>query len=289
MKGKKMVDDSAGSNQEKAEPQLWGATNEPAPPQPTIACLVADLFFVPRLVDVINQLGGVPLVVETPIALVEAVDRAFPVLVLVDLATPGDWEGAIARIKHRPHSRQTPIYAYGAHVEPEILQRARRAGADHAWARSRMMKDLAQVIERHIRPPVRYPNGWDDELSEKAKRGVHEFNQRDYFEQHEWFEEAWMEEQRPIRDMYQGILQVGVAFYLIEEDNWAGALKMFRRGLPRLRDLPGVCQGIDLATFRAQAEAIHAEVVALGSERMEAFDRSLFPRLHVVEDWPPGA
>ncbi len=258
------------------------------PRKPAVVCLAADLFFVPRLIDVINAQGGVPVIVETPAALVDAVDRTFPVLALVDLAVAGDWEAAIARIKHRPHSRQTPIYAFGAHVEPAILQTARRAGADHAWARSRMMGELPQVVERHIRPPVRYPSGWDDELSEKARRGVSEFNKREFFEQHEWFEEAWMEEQRPIRDMYQGILQVGVAFYLIEEDNWAGALKMFRRGLPRLRDLPEVCQAIELATFRAQAEAVHAEIAALGAERLNSFDQSLFPLIELVEDWPPS-
>ncbi len=170
----------------------------------------------------------------------------------------------------------------------EIILIKGRAGADHAWARSKMMGDLPQVVERHIRPPVRYPDGWDDELSEKARRGVCEFNKREYFEQHEWFEEAWMEEQRPIRELYQGILQVGVAFYLIEEDNWAGALKMFRRGLPRLRDLPEVCQAIELATFRARAEAIHAEVAALGAERLDAFDQDLFPQIELAEEWPPS-
>ena len=47
-------------------------------------------------------------------------------------------------------------------------------------------------------------------------------------------ERAWMAESRPIRDLYQGVLQVGLAFLQIEQGNWAGALKMFRRGLPRL-------------------------------------------------------
>ncbi|MCB0075629.1 MAG: DUF309 domain-containing protein, partial [Caldilineaceae bacterium] len=102
---------------------------------------------------------------------------------------------------------------------------ARAAGADHAWARSKMTADLVDVVKRHVSPPVRYPTGWDDRLSAKAQQGVHEFNRGEFFEQHELFEEAWLEEPRPIREMYQGILQVGVAFYLIEQDNWAGAVK----------------------------------------------------------------
>ena len=61
---------------------------------------------------------------------------------------------------------------------------------------------------------------------------------------------------------------MGVAFYQIEEDNWAGALKMFRRGLPRLRTLPPVSQGVDIARFRSDAEVIHVEVTELGPDRL---------------------
>ena len=82
-----------------------------------------------------------------------------------------------------------------------------------------------------------------------------------------------------MREMYQGILQVGVAFLQIERDNWRGALKLFRRGLPRLRALPTECQGVDVASFRSVAETIHAEVTALGPERLHEFDRSRFPTI----------
>jgi CheY-like chemotaxis protein len=253
-------------------------------PKPAVACLVEDIFFVPRLTDVIERLGGVPVLAETAEALVDAVDRTFPVLVLVDLNAAGDWQTAIRRLKHRPHSKRTPVYAFGAHVEPAVLQAARQAGADHAWARSKMMSDLPTVVERHLHPPVRYLEGWDDELSALAKRGVAEFNRGDYYEQHEYFEAAWMEEARPIRDLYQGILQVGVSFYLIEQDNWTGAVKMIRRGLSLLRDLPAVSQGIDLAAFRAQAEYVHAALTALGPERLGDLESGLFPQIELVEE-----
>ena len=59
---------------------------------------------------------------------VDAVDRYFPVLGLVDLATPGDWATAISRCKLRPHTAAMPIIAFGSHVEVATLkQRARRA------------------------------------------------------------------------------------------------------------------------------------------------------------------
>ena len=189
----------------------------------------------------------------------------------------GDWETAIQRCKLSPQNRQIPLYAFGSHVDTETLRRARLAGADHAWARSKMMEELVAVVQRYVQPPAREVDGCADSLSRVAVAGLLEFNRRDFFEQHEYLELAWNEESRPVREMYQGILQVGLAFLQIERGNWRGALKMLRRGLPRLREMPAECQGVDMASLRAAAENIHAEVTALGPERLSEFDRSRFP------------
>lgn len=259
-------------------PTQTPGTDTPAGAPPVLV-LADDLFFVTRLCDVIRGVGGRPIVVENGDGLVEGVDLHFPVLVLADLKTPGDWESAIRRCKLTPHNRQIPIYAFGSHVDTATLARARKAGADHAWARSRMMEELVAVVQRHVDPPARAPEGCDESPSRAAVAGLLEFNRGDYFEQHEYLELAWNEEARPIRDLYQGILQVGVAFLQIERGNWRGALKMFRRGLPRLRTLPPVCRGIDIASLRRTAEEIHSEIGALGPERLAEFDRSRFPAI----------
>lgn len=250
--------------------------------QPAVVCLETDLLFATRLQDVIVAQGGEAVITETPEAFVDAIDHYFPVLALVDLQTPGDWPLAIMRTKMRPHSRQIPLYAFGSHVDVDALQAARKAGADHAWARSKLVAELVTVVEQHLHPPVAYLDGWDDKLSDLARRGLQDFNQGEYFEQHEHLEAAWLAESRPIRLMYQGILQVGVAFLQIQRGNWTGALKMFRRGLPRLRTLPPVCQGVNIAAFRNAAEAIHAEVSALGPERLAEFDQCRFPQIEFV-------
>lgn len=251
--------------------------HESAPP--VVVILEPDLFFVPRLEDVVRRAGAEAVTVETPADFLAAVDRRFPVLAMVDLATPGDWMAAIRRCKLRPQSRALPIYAFGSHVDAATLQAARRAGADHAWARSRFMTELPAIVKLHVQPPVVYPEGWDEPPGALALQGIAAFNRGEYFEQHEFFEAAWLAEARPVRDMYQGILQVGVACLQIERANWAGAIKMLRRGLPRLRALPPVCQGIDLAAFRNTAAMIHAELVELGPEQMNEFDRRCFPQI----------
>ena len=109
--------------------------------RPAVVILEQDLFFSVRLEDVVRAAGGDPITVEDADLFVAAVERTFPTLALLDLKTPGDWETAVRQCKMKPHTRQTPIYAFGSHVDVETLQRARKAGADHAWARSHMMEE----------------------------------------------------------------------------------------------------------------------------------------------------
>ena len=235
--------------------------------RPAVVIVEPDLFFSVRLEDVVRAAGGEPVTIVNADQFVATVERYFPVLALLDLKTPGDWESAVRQCKVKPHTRQTPVYAFGSHVDVETLRRAREAGADHAWARSRMMEQLVEVVGRHIAPPVRELEGSDEPPSRAAVAGLLAFNQGRFFDQHEYLELAWNEETRPVRDVYQGILQVGVAFLQIERGNRRGALKLFRRGLPKLRGVADVCQGISVGEFRTKAEQIHRALSAVDPEQ----------------------
>ncbi len=247
--------------------------------KPTVVILEPDLFFSIRLEDVVRAAGGEPVTIEAADRFVAVVEGAFPVLVLLDLKSPGDWETAIRQCKMKPHTRQTPIYAFGSHVDTATLQKARKAGADHAWARSRMMEELVAVVDRHLHPPPRQLEGCGDPPSRAAVAGLLAFNQGRFFDQHEYLELAWNEEERPVRDVYQGILQVGVAFLQMERGNRRGALKMFRRGLPRLRGVADVCQGIDVAAVREAAELINRRLSEKEADKSFDIAECTFPRV----------
>lgn len=259
---------------------------------PTVVALETDLPRAAHVAKVVAAQSGQTLCVTASNALLDAVDRWFPLLILVDLETRenelGDWERAIRRCKLRPQTRQIPIYVFGSDWAEGVLEQARAAGADAVWASHRMMAELASVVRDHLHPPTRYPAGWDDRLSETVREGLALFNQGQYFEQHELLEEAWMAETRSIREMYQGILQIGVAFLQIEQNNWAGALKMFRRGLPKLRGLPDLCQGIHIGALRAASEQIHWELTQLGPDRLDEFDRGRLPSVEFIADRSPN-
>jgi len=110
-------------------------------------------------------------------------------------------------------------------------------------------------------------------------KGIEEFNEGRYWECHETLEELWRVEPRPVRDLYQGILQVGVGFHHLRNHNYAGVEKVLRRGLVRLQGLPDVCQGVRVAELADAAWRVYEGILALGPDRMGEFDLSSLPRI----------
>ncbi|MDA1093040.1 MAG: DUF309 domain-containing protein [Acidobacteria bacterium] len=114
------------------------------------------------------------------------------------------------------------------------------------------------------------------------RRGIEQFNRGEFFEQHETLEDLWRDEPRPIRRLYQGILQVGVAMYHIQRGNHHGAVYMLTRGRDYLLPFAPACQGVDVADLLVQAGRALGEVERLGRERLDGFDWSLVPRVRAT-------
>ncbi len=112
-------------------------------------------------------------------------------------------------------------------------------------------------------------------LHPKAIEGLELFNAGHYWHAHEALEAAWREETGEIRHLYQGILQVGVAYLHAQRGNYDGALKLYHRCQHWLAPFPDECRGIDLAQLRADLETVIAEVRQLGPEHIGELDQSL--------------
>jgi predicted metal-dependent hydrolase len=143
------------------------------------------------------------------------------------------------------------------------------------------------------------PQGWTAEeaacacegtLHPQALLGIRLFNAGDYFNAHEELELAWREERGPVRDVYRGVLQVGLGYYHILRLNYPGAVKMFQRCQPWLAPFPAVCRGIDLGRLRADVEAAERSLLRLGPARLANFDPGLLkPVCLVNSDEDEGA
>lgn len=118
-----------------------------------------------------------------------------------------------------------------------------------------------------------------DDLPELARRGIEEFNRREFFECHEYLEDAWREESRRLRYLYQGILQVGVGLYHQQNGNWRGATGVLRNGIGRLREFEPETLGIDVELLVRESERCLKELERLGPERVREFDQDLVPKV----------
>jgi uncharacterized protein len=121
-------------------------------------------------------------------------------------------------------------------------------------------------------------------LHPDAVKGFHFFNARQFFEAHEELETAWRDERGPIRDVYRGILQVGLAYYHILRLNYRGAVKMFQRCHEWLDPFPDLCRGIDLSQLRRDVEIAEAELHRLGPDHLPEFKQTFIKKLVFLED-----
>ena len=112
--------------------------------------------------------------------------------------------------------------------------------------------------------------------------GIEQFNRGEYFEQHETLEELWRAETRPVRRLYQGILQIGVAFHHLRRHNHHGTVYMLTRGSMYLEPFAPRCQRVDVAALLEAAARTLVLVETLGPDRLGEFDWSLAPRVRLL-------
>jgi hypothetical protein len=114
-------------------------------------------------------------------------------------------------------------------------------------------------------------------------QGIEEFNRGEFFECHETLEALWMTERRPIRRLYQGILQIGVAFYHLQNGRYRPVVTLLRRGSTYLEAFAPACGLVDVAGVLTGAARCLAVVQRLGPDGLNNFDWSLVPKIEIQE------
>jgi uncharacterized protein len=122
----------------------------------------------------------------------------------------------------------------------------------------------------------------DDPPPPQLVEGIAQFNRGEFFEQHETLELLWRAERRDIRYLYQGILQIGVAFHHLRKLNHHGAVYMLTRGSNYLRPFAPACQRVDVQALLDDAAAARREVERLGRSRLAEFDWTLVVKVRLV-------
>ena len=90
--------------------------------------------------------------------------------------------------------------------------------------------------------------------------GIRLFNEGLFYECHEEIEHEWHAETGEIRNLYQGILQIGVGFHHASNGNLRGARLLLTDGLEKLGRFLPVCLGIDTQALWNDCSAVLADI-----------------------------
>ncbi len=248
-----------------------------------VLAYLQGLFFEGRLRDVVQAQGGTLHVTPDPAAVSDS-----PAVVLVEMGPVNDpaWQAFIQEARRR--WPQVPVVAFGPHVDTEARQRALQLGCEHVLSRRRFHEEAPALLQSYL---VRREGvtGCEEPLPALAREGIALFNRGAYFEAHEVLEEAWRAESRPCRALYQGILQLGVALYHIEQGNVPGARKVLQRAERKLASLPDWCQGVDVEALRRHVRTLRSALRSIGPDNVQEFPRTLFPSIPVDDHVPTSA
>lgn len=196
-----------------------------------------------------------------------------PVLIVAETDTPTPW---LPAVHGDSATRRIPLIVIAA--DDAARSRADDAKANLVMSPEEFLAALPEVITENAKifnQQDALAAQCEDVPPPLVLKGLHEFNQQEFFECHETLEAAWNAESGPVRELYRAILQVGIAYYQIQRRNYAGAHKMFLRMVQWFAPLPDRCQGIDVAQLRTDANTARAALEALGPDRIDEFDRTL--------------
>ncbi|MEO0560729.1 MAG: DUF309 domain-containing protein [Chloroflexota bacterium] len=207
-------------------------------------------------------------------------DRA--VLILVDGDGP-DWGHFTSAPKASNATRRVPLIVVS--TDAAIRDAAPGFGADLTLSPDDLATtDLTTLAAiRDDAATSALASGCNEPLPTLAQEGVRKFNNREFYPQHDLFEEQWVNTEGPIRDLYRAILQVGVAYYQIERGNYNGARKMLLRAVQWLNPLPDVCQTVNIAKLRADAAHVREVLEATDPADIADFDHELLKPLELVD------
>jgi len=106
-------------------------------------------------------------------------------------------------------------------------------------------------------------------------QGVEEFNRQEFYACHDTLEALWMEAAETHKNFYQGILQIAVGCYHLENHNWRGAVILLGEGSRRLRDYLPTYEGVDIAQLVAQSTQLLKMLQKIEPEKIAEFVKQL--------------
>ena len=116
----------------------------------------------------------------------------------------------------------------------------------------------------------------DSKKEELFHSGLKLFNNREFYDAHEYWEELWLEYQLEDKKFIQGLIQMTVAYYHLSTDNKKGALSLLNKCLNKMELFTPSNRGIDVVGI---IDRINCSISMI--EKGQDFEWDLVPLLRV--------
>lgn len=113
-------------------------------------------------------------------------------------------------------------------------------------------------MRRHLPPDC------PDHPPPTLQAAINLFNAGSYFTCHELLEALWLDTRDPHRDLYQGVLQIGIGLLHLQRGNVNGARNLLQRGSELIQPFIPSCFGLDLDKLSRDARSVLNRLLAPG-------------------------
>ncbi len=110
-----------------------------------------------------------------------------------------------------------------------------------------------------------------EEIPQQFWQGIEEFNGEQFYACHDTLEAIWMEAGEPQRSFYQGILQIAVGLYHMDNSNWRGAVILLGEGMGRLAYYQPDYLEINVENLLEQTSRLLKVLQTAGPEKITEF------------------
>lgn len=144
-------------------------------------------------------------------------------------------------------------------------------------------QEIANKLTRFSTTLQEWSPGHNDTPRQHAlKKGVLLFNHQLFFEVHEVLEAQWLQETGQEKIFLQGLIQIAVAFYHLENANLHGAQMLLQDGMAKLSPYRPAFLGIEVQEFLAQLEVCREEIRRLKDKPNPRFYKRQIPSMRLI-------
>ncbi len=153
----------------------------------------------------------------------------------------------------------------------EELQAELSAAIDRVDAYCRALEKLSR---RSFRPAV--------PVERVLEEAACLFNEGLFFEVHEILETVWLTQEKGVRLLLQGLIQIAVGFHHLENNNLRGAVSLLKEGVEKVNAYDPDRSRLRLNQFLAQIDRARRAIESLGGAAFDRFDRRMIPKMPLI-------